>query len=512
MKQFAAEIPDKVGIRAHFDHQAAERDRWIAKNRFYHDGVRDIIARHIEPGSSILLIGSATGNLLAQLQAQPQRSLGVDIAPSMVDVARGKFPDYTFEVADVENLRLDDAAGNPRRFDAIVLSDVVGYLSDVQTTLRDLRRFVEPGGQIVVTYYNLLWEPILVAGEKLRVKMPQKTQNWLSMHDIETMLRLSEWKIEDKGSALAVPIDVPFAKAFNRFASNNALLRHLGLVQYFCARYEPAPVAAAKKAAQATVSVIVPCRNERGNIANGIKRIPQLGAHTEIIFVDGNSDDGTVEEIESEIQRWQGVKDIRLIHQVTNTADPDETSTIGKGLMLKLGKGDAVRKGFAAATGDILMILDSDLTVAPEELPKFVFPLTEGYADFVNGGRLVYPMEGDAMRFLNLIGNKIFGLVFSWLIDQPVKDTLCGTKALFKRDYERIAANRAYFGDFDPFGDFDLLFGAARLGLRIVDMPIRYRARTAGSSKVTIFKHGILLLRMTWIGFIRLKIQRSASA
>jgi glycosyltransferase involved in cell wall biosynthesis len=211
-----------------------------------------------------------------------------------------------------------------------------------------------------------------------------------------------------------------------------------------------------------------------------------------------------VARIENAIARNRGIRTIRLIHQVPReasaTEDPDR--------MLRLGKGDAVRKGFAAATGDVVMILDADLTVAPEDLPRFVEVLGEGKAQFVNGSRLVYPMEDESMRFLNLCGNKAFSLAFTWLLGQPLKDTLCGTKALFREDYRRIAADRAYFGDFDPFGDFDLLFGAARQRLRMVDMPVRYARRTAGVSKVRLVGHGWLLVRMSWIAFLKFKWNR----
>jgi glycosyltransferase involved in cell wall biosynthesis len=223
--------------------------------------------------------------------------------------------------------------------------------------------------------------------------------------------------------------------------------------------------------------------------------------------VDGASTDGTRARILEEIERHRGTRDIKLLDQVPG-ARPDPRAN-GKAVkMLRLGKGDAVRKGFAAATGDVLFILDADLTVPPEDLPKFLEPIATGKADFVNGTRLVYPLEDEAMGPINLFGNKFFGLVFTWLLDQRIKDTLCGTKVLRKRDYEVLAANRSYFGDFDPFGDFDLLFGAARLGLRIVEVPVRYRRRVAGFSKVQVFKHGLLLLRMSVIGFRRLKLAR----
>ena len=170
-----------------------------------------------------------------------------------------------------------------------------------------------------------------------------------------------------------------------------------------------------------------------------------------------------------------------------------------------VGKGDAVRKGFAAATGDVLMILDADLTVPPEELPKFLKALASGRGEFVHGSRLVYPMEKQAMRFLNTLGNKFFSLAFTWLLDQRFKDTLCGTKVLYRRDYERIAAGRGYFGDFDPFGDFDLIFGAAKLDLKILEIPIRYRERTYGTTQISRFRHGWLLLRMCLFALRRIK-------
>lgn len=234
------------------------------------------------------------------------------------------------------------------------------------------------------------------------------------------------------------------------------------------------------------VSVIVPARNERGNIENILSRTPEMGSGTEIVFVEGHSSDDTYAAIEAAISRHPERR-IQLMRQG------------GK------GKSDAVRMGFAAASGDVLMILDADLTVPPEDLPRFYDALTSGKADFVNGVRLVYPMEEEAMRFFNLIGNKFFSLAFSWLLGQPVKDTLCGTKVLWKKDYRRIAANRSYFGEFDPFGDFDLLFGASVLNYKIIDLPIRYRARSYGSTNIERWKHGWVLLRMVMFAARKIK-------
>jgi glycosyltransferase involved in cell wall biosynthesis len=234
------------------------------------------------------------------------------------------------------------------------------------------------------------------------------------------------------------------------------------------------------------VSVVIPARNEAGNIEAAVRRIPQMGAGTELIFVEGHSRDATWGEIQRVARENPDLK-IKILQQTGR------------------GKGDAVRAGFAAATGDILMILDADLTMPPEELPKFYEILASGRAEFANGCRLVYPMEEHAMQFMNLCANKAFGLIFSWLLGQHVKDTLCGTKVLSRAHYERIAANRSYFGDFDPFGDFDLLFGAAKLNLKIADVPIRYRERTYGETNIQRWKHGWLLLRMVLFAARKLK-------
>ena len=241
-----------------------------------------------------------------------------------------------------------------------------------------------------------------------------------------------------------------------------------------------------QQARHLSVSVIIPARNEAGNIAAAVERIPKMGTGTELIFVEGHSRDDT----------WSQIQRVAAEHPHLSIKILRQT---GK------GKGDAVRAGFAAATGDILMILDADLTMPPEELPKFYEVIASGKAEFANGVRLVYPMDEKAMQFLNLCANKTFGLIFTWLLGQPVKDTLCGTKALSRAHYEKIAANRAYFGEFDPFGDFDLLFGAAKLNLKIADIPIRYRQRTYGETNIQRWRHGWLLLRMVIFAARKLK-------
>ncbi len=318
------------------------------------------------------------------------------------------------------------------------------------------------------------------------MKTEWPNQNWLSMSDLESLLHLSGYEVFRRGTEMLLPAQVPgLAFVANRVGAKIPMARELALVDYFIAR--PLPDAVPK--VLPSVSVICPCRNEKGNIREAVARTPLMGPRTELIFVNGNSSDGTIEEIEAVMQSYDGPLELRLVPQ-------------GDGK----GKGDAVRKGFDAARYDILMILDSDLTVPPEDLPKFYRALVTNKGEFINGVRLIYPMEGEAMRFLNLLGNKFFSATLSWVLEQPIKDSLCGTKVLRRSDYQKIAENRSFFGEFDPFGDFDLLFGAARLNMRILDLPVRYRARTYGETKISRFSHGWLLLKMTAFGFKKLRM------
>src|SRR5262249_48920478 len=236
-----------------------------------------------------------------------------------------------------------------------------------------------------------------------------------------------------------------------------------------------------------SATIVIPCRNEHGNILAAVERMPRFAPDQEIIFVEGHSRDGTLDEIRRVIATHPEM-DIKVFVQ-------DGTN-----------KGDAVRKGFEIARGDVLMILDADLTVAPEELTKFYAVITSGVGEFVNGTRMIYPKDGNAMRTLNLIANRIFALLFSYMLNQRLTDTLCGTKALTRENYKRLAAGREYFGPFDPFGDFDLILGAVKLNLKVVEVPIRYRARIFGESQISRFSHGWLLIRMVFFAFRKIKM------
>lgn len=432
--------------------------------------------RHLIPeGATVLELGCGRGDLLVALK--PSQGVGVDFCKAALEKARMAHPEHEFVCADVHDLDLGS-----RTFDYIVVSDLVNDLWDVQAVLVGLQRYCAPQTRVIFNYYSHLWSGPLRLAPKLGIATPNLPQNWLTRQDMMNLLEISGFQPLRTWQEVVAPLPVPLLSNFaNRYVAKLFLFRSLALANLTVAR--PLPKVFSRKP---TVSVVVAARNEAGHIEELMVRIPEMGGGTEIIFVEGNSTDDTYAVIEKTIAAHPQ-RNCRLLKQP------------GK------GKGDAVRAGFEAAGGDILMILDADITVPPEDLTRFYDLLANGSAEFVNGVRLVYPMENKAMRFANLVGNKFFSWAFSWLLGQPIRDTLCGTKVLWREDYRRIARNRTYFGDFDPFGDFDLLFGAARLNLKIMEVPVRYRARRYGETNISRWRHGWLLLRMVMFAARRIK-------
>ncbi|HEX8523936.1 MAG TPA: glycosyltransferase [Tepidisphaeraceae bacterium] len=444
---------------------------------YYHDRLAEIYSHVISPNQRVLEIGCGEGDLLAAVK--PSAGVGIDFSDAMLQRAREKYPHLRFVQGDAHHIALDE------KFDAIILSDIVNDLWDVQRILEQLRPLCHPRTRLVMNFFSKVWEKPLNVARRAGLARPVLDQNWLAVEDMENLLHLAGFVRVRHWQEFLFPFHLPLISGlFNKFLVRFAPFKHLAMTNVMVAR--PEPQMAFDGDRELTVSVIVPARNEAGNVPAIFARIPEMGAGTEIVFVEGNSTDDTYVAIERELPNHPERKAMLLKQP-------------GK------GKGDAVRTGFAAATGEVLMILDADLTVPPEDLPRFYSALRTRKGEFINGVRLVYPMEKRSMQFLNLIANKLFGWAFSWLLGQPVRDTLCGTKVLSKADYEIIAANRNYFGDFDPFGDFDLLFGAAKQNLKIVDLPVRYRERTYGSTNISRFRHGLLLLRMVMFAARRIK-------
>jgi SAM-dependent methyltransferase len=470
--------PRKQQIRAASDALATKRRAWRQRNAFFHEEDLRYLRFLIPTGSRVLEVGCGTGDLLAALE--PSRGVGIDISPRMIEEAKAAHPNLEFVVGDAEDRATLAAIVGP--FDAILVVDSIGQMDDCQTFLASLHRLCNRHTRVIIGYFSHLWWPILKLAEATGQRAPVPEVNALSVADVRGLAELSDFEFVKSETRLLSPARLlGLGRLVNRFVAPIPIIRHLALRHYTVCRSllhsDPRYTSA---------TVVVPARNEKGNIEAAVLRTPRFADDLEIIFVEGHSKDGTWEEMER-VQKAYPQYDIKIMRQP------------GK------GKGDAVFHAFDQARGDVLMILDADLTMPPEQLPKYWRAISSGKDEFVNGSRLVYPMQDEAMRFLNLVANRSFSIIFTWLLNQRFTDTLCGTKVISRADYARLKASRAYFGDFDPFGDFDLIFGASKLNLKVVEIPIRYANRPYGKTQISRFRHGVMLLRMVIFAFLRIK-------
>jgi len=454
------------------------RQDWRARAAFYHSEDMAYLRFLIPPGSSVLELGCGAGDTLAALQ--PSLGVGVDFSAAMIEQARRAHPRLQFHVADTEDQSFIETLQGP--FDFILIVDTLGSVDDCQALLQSLHPLCARDTRLVIAHFSHLWHPVLKLAEVLGLRMPQPPQNVLSPADLRALAELGGFDPIKSERRLLVPFRLlGIGRLVNRFLSPLPLVRQFAFRHYLVAR----SLTHAKEDLK-SATVVIPARNERGNIEGAIRRLPRFSPSLEIIFVEGHSSDGTLEEMQRVVSAYPD-------HDIKVMVQPGT------------GKADAVFAGFDAARSDVLMILDADLTVPPELLPKFWAAINAGKGEFIYGSRLVYPLENEAMRFLNLIANKAFSYLFSWLLNQRCTDTLCGTKVLKRADYLRLKAGRGYFGDFDPFGDFDLIFGAAKLNLKFLEIPVRYVPRTYGKSQISRFHHGFELLKMVFVAFFRIK-------
>lgn len=464
-------------IKTYFNDQAPFYPKYRKRFSYYWSDAIHYFNYFLTENDSVLQIGCGSGDTLDQLTGS--HKVGIDISEGMVNVAKDRYPDLEFHVMSAENFSLN------QKFDVIVISNTIGYFNNVSDAFNRLHRVSHEHTKIYIQYYSSLWKPILNFFEFLGLKKKGPELNWLAPSDIKNLLYLSGFESFRSARRMLLPINIPIISwLVNKYIARLPFFNLLCLSQYVFARKAPTSNDISKRY---SISVIIPTRNESGNIENALKRIPNMGKWTELIFIEGNSTDDTWDKINEMAAKYGDKLQIRMAKQD------------GK------GKYDAVKKGFDLAKGDILIIEDADLAVLPEDLPKFYDALASGKGDFINGSRLIYPMDGKAMRFFNMVGNKFFSYAFSWLLGQPIKDTLCGTKAMFKKDYIKLKKNRKFFGDFDPFGDFDQLFGAYKLNLKIIDLPIRYQERTYGETNISRWKHGLVLLRMVFFALGKIK-------
>ncbi len=457
-------IAQKEVVEEHFDEIAKNYDYWKKKNWYYYSTIKTHIGRIIPPGAAVLEVGCGTGEILNSVN--PSRGVGIDISSEMVKIAQQKFPQHTFIHSPIENLELSE------KFDYIIMVDVVDHVYDVMSVFENLYRFCKPTTQIILTTINPWWDPILTFMEKFGAKMPEGPHNFIEKRNLSNMIELLDFSVSYSGYLLLFPKYIPVLS----FLANSLGTRLWGLskcssVQHMIIQ----PLAKNETDLNYGCSVVIPCYNEAGNIAEAIRRVPKIGKYTEIVVVNDGSKDNTAAIVKGMQKDYPNLK---LVDYSPNR-----------------GKGQAVKAGFDAATQEVIMILDADISTPPEELPRFFRPINQGRCQFVNGTRMVYPMEQQAMRTANLFGNKIFGLIMTFITQQHLTDTLCGTKALLKKDYARMTWGK------DKWGDFDLLFGAAKNGNKIMEVPVHYLSRKAGDSKMKAFKHGTHLLHACWLGF-----------
>lgn len=468
----------KKSILANSEHVAARREAYRQRAAFFHEEDLRYLRFLIPPGLRVLEVGCGTGAVLAALE--PRFGVGVDISSAMIGEAKRLRPGLQYYIGDAEDGDFIELLPGP--FDAILIVDTIGAFDDCQRVFEALHSHCTRETRLIVAYYSHLWEPLLSFAEFIGWRNRQPLQNALSSNDVSAIAELADFEIIKSDSRLLSPLRLlGIGRLINRFVSISPVIRALSLRHYSIYRSLRRTVDGLRSA-----TVVIPARNERGNIEPAVKRIPRFCDDIELIFIEGHSRDGTLEEIKRVAAAYPTL-DIKVMSQLGS------------------GKADAVFTAFDAARGDVLMILDADLTMPPEQLPKFWSAIASGKGEFINGSRLIYPMEDRAMQFLNLVANKVFSIMFSWLLEQRFTDTLCGTKVLRRSDYDRLKQGRSYFGEFDPFGDFDLIFGATKLNLRCVEVPIRYVARTYGETQISRFRHGILLIKMVVFAFFRIK-------
>jgi hypothetical protein len=468
--------------RDHLAKIAARRETWINRNRYYYELLNRLLCFLVEPQKKVLSVRCDVGNLLAVVR--PSKGKGIDICDEIVAIARQRNPSFEFAVAFPDKEEFQRAFKPDEKFDYILFNDI-GDTVDVLQALRNVKPLCQRHTRLLVTTYSHLWEPLVTFAEWSGMKVPRTEQNWLSTADVRNLLKLAGFEALETHRVVLVPKYLPLLSSFlNRFCARLPFLSKLCMTQVVVARVMSPPVLRE----ELSVSVVIPCKNEKGNVEDAVRRIPPLANRTEIIFCDDQSTDGTAEEV-LRVQSLYPEKNVRLEH--------------GPGVC----KSRNVWTGFDAATGDILMILDADLTTIPEELPYFVDVIVSGQAEFVNGSRLVYPVPKGAMNGANMLGNKFFSVAFTYLLGQRVKDTLCGTKVLWRSDWERIKPMLGGWGTEDRWGDYELLFGAAKLNLKILDLPVHYQERIYGSTKMTkVFRNGLVMLKMCCHGFLKLKL------
>ncbi|MDD4938703.1 MAG: glycosyltransferase [Candidatus Omnitrophica bacterium] len=445
------------GVKQHFNRIAAEYDYWKKKNDYYYSLIKDFYRKNIPPGSSVLELGCATGQILASVE--PKRGVGIDISDSLITLAKSKYPQYEFNVADVEEFTFSE------KFDYCVMSDLIDHLHNIPRAIQSAYGALKPGGKLIITSINPLWNPLFGLLEKMRLKMPEGPHCFIPNRFLEFFCQMKGFKTVCKGALIFIPKKIIFIGGIlNRIIPKTPLLNRFCWVQTLIVSKDQ------KAKLDLSCSVIVAAYNEEENIAECVERVPDIGREYEIIVINDGSKDKTPEILTALARKKHN---LRVINFPENR-----------------GKASAIEEGIRAARKEVIIILDADMSVAPEDIPLFVEPLERGIADFINGTRLIYDMQKHAMAQVKRIANFILAVLFSALNQLRLTDTLCGTKAFFRKDFQDIKIRG------EKWGDLVLLEHAKRKGLRIREIPIRYYTRTGGVSKMR-FSDGLRFIRFT---------------
>jgi len=459
------EVPARPGD-ANITAYARSLDCWRNRNRFYHERKIEYLRFVIPEGESVLLLGCEDGAMLDALR--PIRGVGIDRSTDAIRLARLRHPRYAFHASD-------DYRANVRgKFEYIVLDDMACCVDDLFTLLTSLRDLSTPTTRLIVVQHNYLWRPVLRVAEWLGLKRPERVSNWLSAGDMGVFMRAAGFEPIDVRSRLFCPKRLfGIGPAINWLVGLVPFARRLASTQILVGR----PSMPERAHQTQSASIVLTTRDERENIEPMVKAIPFVGADTEIIFVEGHSTDGTREEIERVMAKYPD-KNIRLIVQDG------------------IGQGNAIRRGFEQAKGNVIILLEADQTSPADDVLKAFEVIATGRAEFVNGSRFVYPRAHGSMPRLNVFGNALFAAWFTWFLGQRTSDVLCGIKAIDRTLFQRLNRNWGFLNLADPFGDFELAFGAARLGLRMSEVPTRYACRSYGVPKTRPLRHGWMLFRM----------------
>ena len=370
---------------------------------------------------------------------------------------------------DLNDSKLTSLSTINKKYQRIILTDVVENYDDVFALLNIVSNLLTIDGKLIISSINTKYLILSRTLEFLKLKDSNENTSYIHVKKIRNITSGVGLEYQKFYTKQLFPFSFFYVgNVINKIMEIISFQLNLGIKTYII--FRPAIITNSKN----SKSIIIPAKNEEGNLVELVSRIPKF-ENTEIIFSYGKSKDNTL-KVMKQITQSNKLFKFKLVKQTKN------------------GKANAVWEALNVVENDLIAILDADISVDPETLSDFFDIIEKNNADFVNGTRLIYDMEKNSMRFLNRIGNRFFQFFISKIIKEALTDSLCGTK-VFKKSYlNDLYFWQNIFGKKDPFGDFDLIFAAAYSGQKIVEMPIVYRERKYGTTQIARFKDGFKLL------------------